>query len=166
MRFQAEKNKRIRSKKGSAITEFGPAIWILIICIFLPMINMLALALDYGLCMVLNHNQVHEAALLPSFDANKPNGAVKKSVPDLWLSGMGKFARVSSYPSTKISYRSGQNIVGVSNASDKFVRVETTVVCNPILKIPVPVINVPGLNGPANFTIISERPMENPDYAS
>lgn len=160
MKFKQQKNRR--NERGNAISEFGPAMWILIICIFLPMINLLSLAVSYGMCMVLNHNQVHEAALLKSQQAQLATGPVKKGIPDFWLNGMGKLVKVQGYPRTSVSYR---NELGGSGVSDKFVRVQTTINCSPLLTIPLPVVNVPGINGPMSFTLSSERPMENPDYA-
>ena len=156
--MKLRRSRRNRNPKGNAISEFGPAMWILIICIFLPMINLLSLAVSYGLCMVLNHNQVHEAALVRSVEAQQGNGSVKKRIPDFWLAGMGKLVKVQGYPRTTINYRN-------AGSTDKFVIVQTTVVCSPLLTIPIPVVNIPGINGPMSFTISSERPMENPDYA-
>ncbi|HMO19707.1 MAG TPA: hypothetical protein PKC98_01925, partial [Candidatus Melainabacteria bacterium] len=127
-----------------------------------PLVNMLSLAVSYGLCVVLNYNQVHEASLIPSADATSPTGIVRKLIPDQWLSGMGKFTNLSGYPSTNVSYKNG---VTTGSETEKIVAVQTTVNCNPFLTIPLPVANVPGINGPMAFTVYSERPMENPDYA-
>jgi hypothetical protein len=64
-------------------------------------------------------------------------------------------------PVTTITYRNGET--GSDSVTDKTVTVTTTVICTPFLTIPMPYINVPGLNGPMTFSIMSERPMENPD---
>ncbi|HMW90472.1 MAG TPA: hypothetical protein PLC15_05190 [Candidatus Obscuribacter sp.] len=159
---RAGKSKR-NCHGGSSIAEFGPALGIILICFFFPMIDLLAMGVSYGLCMVLNHNQAHEAALLPNADATNAGGIVKKGIPDQWLDGMGRFVKLSGYPSTNVSYRNG--VADASNNQDKFVTVSTTLTCNPFLPIPVPVLNVPGLNGPMTFTVTSECQLENPDYA-
>lgn len=155
--------KKARGIRGSQMAEFAPALMIILICFFFPMVDMLSLAVSYGLCMVLNYNQVHEASLLPWNSATSAGGVVQKAIPDQWLNGMGRFVKIVGYPQTNVTYRTVQT-GGGKNPDDKIVIVSTTVVCNPFLSIPLPVLNVPGLNGPMTFTVVSERPMENPDY--
>jgi len=156
--------KRGRTKVGaSGMAEFGPALGVLLIFFFLPMVDMLSLGVSYGLGMVLNRNQCHEASLLPSTDANDPNGTVQKGIPDTWLNGMGKFVKQVGPIKTVVSYRSGE--VGSDKVTDKIVSVSTTLNCSPFLPIPLPLVDVPGLNGAMTFQITSERQMENPDNA-
>jgi hypothetical protein len=153
---------RRNAKGASSIAEFGPALLVLLICIFFPLIDMLSVALSYGLCMVLNYNQVHEASLLPWQDATNPTGSVEKGIPDVWLGGMGHFVKVAGPPITSVTYRHGQK--GTDGVIDKIVIVQTTVQCSPFLPIPIPWVTAPGLNAPFTFSVASERPMENPDY--
>ena len=151
-----------RGNQGSAITEFGPALGILLICFFFPLLNMLVLGVSYCLCMVLNYNQVHEASLVHMNDALSLNGPVCKDITDKWLAGMGKFVRVEGYPQTIVSYRDGQT---TGNVTDRIAVVQTSVVCQPTLSIPLFGASVPGLNSPMAFSISSESTMENPDNA-
>lgn len=154
---------RRRKTSGSSIAEFGPAIGILLIFIFFPMIDIMSMCVAYVSCMVLNNNQVHEASLIKWSDATNQGGPVIHDIPDQWLNtGLGKFVKVVGAPQTTVSYRKGAT--GPDGITDKIVSVQTTVTCSPFLNIPVPVINVPGLNGPMTFGIESERPVENPDY--
>ncbi len=90
-----------------------------------------------------------------------PNGSVKKAIPNQWLNGMGQFVKMSGTPQTTVSYRNG--VEGSDTVTDKIVSVTTTVVCNPFLTIPLPCLNVPGLNGPMNFAVTSERTMRPDD---
>jgi len=113
--------------------------------------------------MVLNTNQLHEAALEPWQDAADPSGTVMKTIPDQWSNGMGHFVKASGAPQTVITYRDGDK--NSQDQVDKVIRVATSVQCNPCIPLPLPVVNVPGLNGPFNVTITAERTMENPDYA-
>lgn len=163
VKSRTNKPREARRRRGNAMAEFGPALGLLLICFFFPMMDMLALGIAYGLIQVLNSNQVHEASLLPANEAAQANGNVKKGLPDTWLSGMGKFVKISGYPKTDIYYRKGHT--DASKSEDKIVMVQTTVVCNPFLHIPLPVVKVPGLNGPMTFAVSAERPMENPDFA-
>jgi hypothetical protein len=151
-----------RGTSGSAITEFGPALGILLICFFFPLLNMLILGVSYCLCMVLNYNQVHEASLVHMNDAVSLNGPVCKDITDKWLAGMGKFVRAEGYPQTTVSYRDGQT---TGNVTDRIAVVQTSVVCQPTLSIPLFGVSVPGLNAPMAFSISSESTMENPDNA-
>ncbi|MBP9092578.1 hypothetical protein KBI23_16270, partial [bacterium] len=126
--------RQIRGTSGSAITEFGPALGILLICFFFPLLNMLILGVSYCLCMVLNYNQVHEASLVHMNDAVSLNGPVCKDITDKWLAGMGKFVRTEGYPQTTVSYRDGQT---TGNVTDRIAVVHTSVVCQPTLSIPL-----------------------------
>ena len=143
------------------MAEFGPALGVLLLFFFLPMVDMLSLGVSYSLCMVLNGNQVHEASLLPAADAQNAAGTVKKTIPDQWLGGMGKFVKSVGPINTLVTYRTG----GSKSSTDKIVCVQTTVKCLPFLPIPLPLVDVPGLNGPMTFAVSSERQMENPDNA-
>lgn len=168
MQTKEKKRKKMRSACGaSGISEFGPALGILLIAIFFPLVDLLSVAVSYGLCLVLNNNQVHEASLLPYQDASNPNGAVMKGIPEVWGNGMGHFVKKVGPVITTVSYRAGQvsNDSGASKITDRIVKVTTRVICSPFLPIPLPVSNVPGLNGPMTFTVAGERPMENPDFA-
>ena len=166
--MKRKRRTSLRDSYGaSGMAEFGPALGVLLIAIFFPLVDLLSVCISYGLCMVLNTNQVNEAALLPYLDARNSSGSVLKGIPDTWANGMGHFVKMQGPPTTVVTYRSGQNSTDSLNNAvvDKVVRVTTTVICTPFLPIPLPVVSVPGLNGPMTFTISAERAMENPDYA-
>lgn len=146
------------------MADFGPALLILFILIFFPLLDLLGICLDYGLCMILNSNQVHEAALIQSKDALDPAGSIKKGIPDQWMKGMGSFCNLAKPITTDISYKTSPD-TGPNATPDKVVTVVTTVACSPFLTIPIPFAEVPGFNSPFTFEISSQRQMENPDYA-
>src|SRR5580698_7326886 len=89
-----------RKTRGSAIAEFGPALWIILFFFFFPMIDLLSVGMSYGFCMVLNYNQVHEASLTPASQATSPSGMVMQGIPNQWLNGMGHFVKMSGSPQT------------------------------------------------------------------
>jgi hypothetical protein len=157
--------QRKRSCTGSAMSEFGPAIWVLLIFFFLPLIDVMCVGVSYAMCIVLNSNQVHEAALLRASASQLANSTVKEGIPNEWLNGMGKFVKIVGKPDTQITYSAGQQETGADQITDQIVTVSTTVVCSPFLPIPLPLVNCPGLNGPMTFQITSQRQMENPDDA-
>lgn len=159
----------LRNKFGDSIAEFGPALFIVLMFLFFPMLNLISMGVYYGLGMVLNYNQVHEAALLPAVEANSNSGPVKKSIPEQWQAGMGQFAKLNGKPETNITYRAGIAEPGSDavqkDSTDKIVMVQTTIKCNPFLPLPLPIANIPGVNSPFTFTLASEALMENPDNA-
>ena len=165
MNSKSIKVRRGRNSIGSAMSEFGPALMVLLVFTFLPLVDLMSIAVSYALCIVLNTNQVHEASLLDSTEAQDAGGTVKKAIPDKWLDGMGRFVKISGYPHTDITYSAGTAESGKDEIVDQMVTVATTVQCNPFLPIPLPLVNVPGLNGPMTFQIVSQRQMENPDNA-
>jgi hypothetical protein len=149
---------RLRSAYGGSIAEFAPALGLLLICFFFPLLDLIGIGVSYASCMLLNETQAHEASLIPHQEATASSGSVRHDIPETWLdAGLGKFVKVDGPIKTKVTYRTGQT-------GDKIVGVKTTVRCNPFLSIPVPVADVPGLNAPMTFSISSERTMENPDY--
>lgn len=152
-----------RHARGSALTEFGPALFVLLFLIFFPLLDLVNLAVAYSSCWFLNSLQTKEAAMVPSTVALSPSGEIQKTIVDTWSNmGVGRFVGVVGYPQTKVFYRSGQTDPG-TNITDKIVRVQTTVVCRPFLTLPIG--NWPGLSAPMPFTISSEAQMENPDNA-
>lgn len=166
MQARSYRARRSRTASGAGIAEFGPAMLVLLICIFFPVCDLISIGVSYTLVMVLNYNQVHEAALVDSADALDAGGSVKKGIPDTWRSGMGHFVNMSGNPITDVTYRAGQTETGsgANGAADTIVRVRTTVNCNPFLSIPF-FVNVPGINAPFPLVVFQERPLENPDHA-
>jgi hypothetical protein len=152
------------NQRGSSIAEFGPAMMLLLLLMFFPFLDLLAVCFDYGVVALLNYNQTHEASLLPAEKANDPKGPVKKDIPDAWQhTGLATFVKVVGAPNTTISYRNGQS--NGDNTTEKIVIVNTTVVCSPLVFLPIPFVTAPGLNAPMKLSPTSERPMENPDNA-
>jgi len=168
---QRQRGRARRTETGSSVAEFAPAMWLLIVVIFFPLLDLMAMGVKYGCVIVLNYNQTHEASLIASGtntgQADDPSGPIKKIIPTQWLTmGFGKFCGVVGPIQTDIYYRAGTSASdGVTNVTDKVVRVQTTLTCYPLLTIPMPVVNVPGLNAPMQFTVGSEKMMENPDNA-
>jgi len=156
-----------RNTNGSSIAEFGPSLWLLLIFIFFPLLDLISMGVAYGCVMVLNNSQVHEASLVKYQDAQSSSGTVQSNIPNQWKqSGFGQYVNISGPIITNVSYRQGQSgSDGVSTNTDMLVRVTTTAICSPMLTIPLPVVQCPGLSAPMTFTVSSEHVMENPDFA-
>lgn len=162
MRARKSQDRRTRTANGAGIAEFGPAMLVLLICIFFPLCDLISIGVSYSLLMVLNYNQVHEAALIDSVDALDASGSVKKGIPDTWRSGMGHFVNMSGNVDTEVGYRDGET--ENNGPKDTIVRVKTTITCKPFLSIPF-FVNIPGINAPFPLVVFQERPLENPDHA-
>jgi hypothetical protein len=63
-RGNVERGGRVKTRKitGSALTEFGPALFV-IISLFFPLIDMLALGFEYGFAAYFNFREVRELSL-------------------------------------------------------------------------------------------------------
>lgn len=161
-RFGTISGSRQRTCRGAQIAEFAPALFVMLIMFFFPVLDLVAICFAYGVVKLLNDNQVHEASLVPSEQAQDPAGLVKKGIPDQWhQSGLGKFVNVAGRPKTVVSYRAGMG----GPTSAKFVVVSTSIVCNPFVFVPFPIIKIPALNAPVPLSATSERQMEDPDNA-
>lgn len=148
-----------RNKRGSSIAETGPALFILFLMLFFPLVNLVTMTFAYFSCTTLNDLQLREAALLPKKDAQDPAGAVMKRIPEEWKAeGIGAFAGLNKPQVTIVDY--------VTQSKDKdgreeaVVRVTTQVQLRPFLTIPF-FPGVPGLGKPMDFQITSQRPVEN-----
>ncbi len=156
--FIRARSKSTRAQHANAIAEIGPALFILLILIAFPLIDLLGLALVYNAGAILNGIQVREAALEPFSSVNDSSGTVKKGLADAWSqSGIGQFCKLEGKPETTITYKSGFG-------GDKIVVVTTSLVASPI--VPIPFFNaVPALGAPVPLSYTSEHVVENPDNA-
>jgi hypothetical protein len=158
-------NRRNLRERGSALNEIGPALFILLIFIFFPCLDLLSMAAGYASCMYLNQLQAKEAAVDPASDAKVQSGKVRKTVVDNWLqNGVGRFVKTTSYPNTTVSYHDGQTDP-TTKITDKIVTVTTTIECLPFLTIPF-FFPIPGLSAPMSFTFSTNATMENPDLVN
>jgi hypothetical protein len=154
---------RPRSKKGSALSEFGPAFFLLLTFGLLPVIDVLAMGVDYAAAFYLNELQLREAQKLPKSVATSEKGPVIEAVPRLWRSGLiGGFSAANTQIVTTVGYKPVPwQPVGQSQTLDFwFVTVSTTASFRPFLTIPF-LNGVPGLGSPITYTVAGRRPVEN-----
>lgn len=160
---RARRMKRRRSTFGGTIAETGPAIFILLLMLFFPLLDLVAMSAAYFSCATLNDLQLREAALLPKKEAQDPNGTVCKKIPDDWKSkGIGNFVGLQQPVNTQVDY-----VVGTTDTQkrqDMEVRVTTRVRIRPFLTIPF-FPGIPGLGAPMDFQIQTQRLVENQNNA-
>lgn len=155
-----QSRKLYRAQRGAMIAELGPALLILFFFLFFPLVDLLSLGMSYTSALALNELQVREAAFQPSSEAKKPGGQVRKTIPDQWTkSGLGRFVNLQQNPRTSVSYRLGES--SGNGLRDKYVKVVTTILVNPFLNVPL-LPGIPGISQSVEFTICSERIVENP----
>jgi hypothetical protein len=141
---------RLRNNSGAGqIAELGPSLFIIIICVVLPLMEFLYLGSAYCFGWYLDHLLVREASTHSPYDANDPNAPQLRvcldAILNQWKEGIGVFSGGNAsyaYPPTYFNRSGGTNPDTVSVATDVEVR--------PFL--PVPFFNeVPGLGKPVTF---------------
>ena len=146
-----------RRPQGSALSEFGPALFIIFFFAIFPVMDVIALGFAYISLQSLNDLQLREAVRLPKSMATAANGPVLKDVTNKFLASvMGGTIGAYKRPEATIDYSlSGAGLI---------VSVHTTATVQPFLSIPL-IPGVPGLSAPATFSVAKTRMSENPAYA-
>ncbi len=110
-----------RNNKGSALTEMGPALLILLTMIFFPMLDVMGMAASYCSCVYLNSTQVKEASVISASDATSVSGQVQKGCVDAWRQirendGLSKDGRELSRRNNRHNNKnSGQDCQGIDH---------------------------------------------------
>jgi hypothetical protein len=147
------RSRRSRRARGSALAEFGPALFFLFIFAVFPVLDIIGLCFGYLSCVNMNDLQLREAVKLPKSLATSQCGTVMQTIPQTYMTTvMGAFSGLTDIPVTNVSYNPGKSAI--------FVTVSTTVTVRPFLTIPF-FVKVPGLGEPASFTISNSRILEN-----
>lgn len=161
MKSLPQKPRKTRNENGHAISEFGAAIWLLVLGFLFPCISILSLFVSYACCFVLNQNQAEEAALLNSNQSGGSN-LICNQLPSQWQdSGIGSFSRVQAMPQTQISYQSlspNAGTMGSQATPRSMVTVSTSFTIKPLIQVPAF-----GLDQPIQFIISTQRTAEDPN---
>ncbi|MBX9879542.1 MAG: hypothetical protein K2Y22_13860 [Candidatus Obscuribacterales bacterium] len=151
-----------RSHTGAAIAEFAPALALLLLFVFFPLLDLMPILIGYVGCNYLNSQQSDLAAQsLRARGSSFTNQAevqprLDTLATDWKSSSLGKLANLNSSTTT---------IAGPLNSTlhsgylTCYVRVTTAVQCAPFLLLPF-MGPVPGLGAPVNISISSERVVE------
>lgn len=153
----------LRSSKGTAISEFAPGLFLLLMFGFFPIVDAVCIGIDYGSARYLNELQLREAQKLPRSKVIDTSGTVIKTIPDQWRRTLfGGLANSDQKVITKVEYIPvpWQPVGDNQTVNFWFVSVSTTVSFRPPL--PIFMFNgVPGLGGPITFSVVGRRPVEN-----
>lgn len=140
-----------RNQQGNQISEFGPAIFILIIMMLIPMMVLVYVGLGFCCGWYLNYMSTRGAAVVRKADI--PNALAAQQ--NAWYqSGLPKFTGATVLSNTAV------RINNDADPEDDFVKCTTVVRIQPFVSIPM----VP--MGPFDFTYNGERPVEEYDLES
>lgn len=154
---------RRRRRAGSALSEFGPALFLLLVFGFLPVIDLIFLGLDYASAYYLVELQLREAQKLPRSMATKETGPVMETIPSSWRNSLlGGLVTNDQGVVTVVDYQPvpWQPVGANQTVNFWFVTVSTTLTFRPLLTIPF-LNGIPGLGAPFTFTVGGRRPVEN-----
>ena len=149
-----------RRSRGSAITETGPALFLLFVVIFFPMLDLLEMAVGYIMSGIYHDYMIREIAM------SAPPGVTPDPAIQTQAAAITKvntqFKESSFYKFLKMEPSDLQvsNIQYFPNESNpNIVQCTTTCTVKPFISIPW-WGSVPGLNAAFPFIISSQRPQE------
>ena len=148
-----------RGCRGSAITETGPAIFLLIVIIFFPMLDLLEMGVGYIMSSIYHDHMIRELALSappsapPDPAIQNQAQAITKVNTEFKNSGFFNFLKMTQND-LQVS-----NITYIPPNNPNIVQCTTTCMVQPFISIPW-WSQLPGLNAPFPFTITSQRPQE------
>ncbi len=156
--------KRNRNQKGFSIAEFGPALIVLLIGFFFPLLDLISVGITYGSGDLLNSLQLREACRIPQSEAQDNSGYVKQTIPTEWQNaGVGKFVNLDSSINTTIKYYGGDK--DDNGIQDEVVVLTTQFTTKPFLTLPL-LPGIPGLTAPMTMTYTSQGMLENPGFVN
>jgi len=142
-----------RRRRGSALSEAGPALFLLSMFAIFPVIDLIYFGVSYFSIVTLNDLQVREASKSPKSLAVSAKGDVIQGIPTRWTnSALGGLARLTNPPETTVDYKISEVAVYVS--------VTTKVSIEPLLKIPF-LAQIPGMGAPVVINVARTKPLEN-----
>lgn len=144
-----------RRRRGTALSEAGPALFLLLMFALFPLIDVIYFGISYYSVMTLNDIQLREASKSAKSLAVSDKGEVIAGIPNKWASSaMGGLARLSGPPVTKVDYKLSEVAV--------YVTVTTNVSIEPLLKIPF-LAKIPALGAPVEMKVARSKLLENPN---
>ncbi|MBX9685614.1 MAG: hypothetical protein K2X27_02865 [Candidatus Obscuribacterales bacterium] len=148
--------KYARRKRGSAIAEFGPAMFFLIILIFFPMLDLLGILAAYCVGWYCNFMCCRELAVRRS-SATEVQNVKDEIAASLKDSGLVTFLGIDPANAADLSHDA--QYPAPASGQQPVVICTTQVAARPFITIPW-FSPIPGLNERVTFTIVSSRPRE------
>lgn len=152
---------RKNRRKGSAIAEFGPALFVFLVIIFFPMLNIIGMAASY--CCGWYSNFMYTRELAVRRQQEGVGGVVANEITAQFAPagpGSGIAAFVTNGAGGGSIVQVVPPVYNAANGGQPATVLATTRV-NAVPFISVPWFgNIPGLTSAATFNITSERPRE------
>jgi hypothetical protein len=148
--------KNVRRRKGSAITEFGPALFFLLVIIFFPMMDILAMACQYCMGWYANFATCRELTVRKQSEGVGTDNTVQQEVyAAIKCTGVPAFLGVASIADLS----STAVYPGAAGGQQPMVVCTTIMSAKPFISVPW-FMPVPGLNAPMVIQFQSTRPRE------
>jgi hypothetical protein len=144
---------RARRKRGAAIAETGPALFLLLIIIFFPMLDLLEMGAAYVFASIYHDYMIRELAIRTP-EANGNAAAKAKIDTEFRSSGFFSFLKMTN---DDMKVDSVEYLPNMTNPTQ--IQVATSVTVRPFINIPF-FSTVPGLGAPVVFKLASQRPQE------
>lgn len=144
-----------RRRRGTALSEAGPALFLLLMFALFPLIDVIYFGISYYSVLTLNDLQLREASKSAKSMAVSNTGEVIAGIPNKWAgSAMGGLAKLTAPPITNVDYKLSEVAV--------YVTVTTNVSIEPLLKIPF-LTKIPALGAPVEMKVARTKVLENPN---
>ncbi len=143
---------RGRKSSGHEFAEFAPALFILLVCIVPPMLDLLYLGIAYAAGWYLNHLQCREVACVAPARASDSLARARIAWEGSTLARFVKGRETGSSAAWK-------DLIPNDNFPQDTAVVTTNVLIQPFLQIPF-MGSIPGIGAPITFTYVSERTQE------
>lgn len=142
-----------RRQNGQAITETGPALFLLLVCMLFPLIDLLYLSAGWGMAFVLHRSEIREVAI------HKPSdwmSAMNKADTEFTNGALSKFLKIE-----RKAISDPAPTFGPDTANPEQVMVTTRAAIKPFLYLPFVFLgNIPGLTAPLDVQFTSVRLQE------
>ncbi len=164
--------KSTKRKRTGSIAEFGPALFVLLVLIFFPMIDLIQMGVAYMSCNFMNEQQLNHLSTnlqvvtntsssgFPAFSAYSIGIAVNDLNTFRTFLNHSAFARLANIvPLGSISAANIGQPIYRPTENTYYVQFSSTITSNPFLFIPF-FHGIPGIGAPYTYTIAGEKPVE------
>lgn len=145
-----------RNKHGSAIVETGPALYIFLLMVFFPLLDVMHMACAYSMAWLLHSYELRELSVRTPASAAAALGEIDNQFITR-STGLAAFLGVTP---ASISHPAPTYLPNAVNPTE--VSLTTTVAVKPLLVIPI-LPGTPGLNAPMPFKFSGTTSQEEND---
>lgn len=145
---------RLRRQRGSAIAETGPALLMLLVFIFFPMLDLLYIGAGYGMAWLAHRAAIRELAVHTPDDTGRIT-AIERANREYLATGMAKFLALDA---TTLKHDPPTYLMDASG-NPNTVKLITRAQIKSLFVVPF-FSSIPGLGAPVPVSFASEKPQE------